>query len=173
MAYGGSAKGMPWKLVTEPSTTPITWALSSVAVASVEGADEETDEDADAETETEDAGMGTVEKAGGVLVTSESVLVLADEAATAPRTRASWRKATSREEDISMVKWYTEPDKPKKRWRAEVGRVLGRWNGAITRSRAWFICARSPQRADTLNGSRCRCAKHSHYCSCSESLDAQ
>ena len=123
VTYGGSAKGMPWKLVTAPSTAPMTWALSSVAVASVEGADE-ADEDAVAEAETEDAGMGTVEEAGDALVTSESASVLEDDAATAPRTRASWRKVTRREENISMVKWCTKPDNPKERWRAEMGWVI-------------------------------------------------
>ena len=39
-AYGGSAKGMPLNVVTDPLTIPITCALSSVAVArAVEGAE--------------------------------------------------------------------------------------------------------------------------------------
>ena len=151
--------------------TPMTWALSSVAVASVEGAD------ADVDAETEDAGIGTVEEAGDVLITSESVSVLADEVVTAtPMGRASWRKVTSREENIPMVKWCTIPDKLKKRWRAEMRWViLGRWNRAIARSRAWFICARSqlPRRADTFNGSCSWYTERSRYPSWSESLDAQ
>ena len=104
MTYGGSAKGIPWKLVMEPSMTPMTWALSSVAVASVEGADEDVD------AETEDAGIGTVEEAGDVLITSESVSVLADEVVTAtPMGRGSWRKVTSREENIPMVSGVLYP----------------------------------------------------------------